>query len=58
MPARYPGTPEETAALDAYIKLMRAAESVTTRVGDVMASAAGSCGRSDDERIGASRSSR
>jgi len=36
MPTRYPGTPVETAALDAYIKLMRAAEAVTTRVGSVM----------------------
>ena len=39
MPTRYHGTPAETAALDAYIKLMRAAESVTTRVGGVMAAA-------------------
>jgi len=39
MPTRYPGTPVETAALDAYIKLMRAAEAVTTRVGGVMAAA-------------------
>ena len=36
MPTRYPGTAAETAALDAYIKLMRAAESLTVRVGDVM----------------------
>jgi MarR family 2-MHQ and catechol resistance regulon transcriptional repressor len=36
MPTRYPGAPDEIAALDAYIKLMRAAESVTSRVGDVM----------------------
>src|SRR5919197_343277 len=39
MPTRYPGTPGETAALDAYIKLMRAAEAVTARVGGVMAAA-------------------
>jgi MarR family 2-MHQ and catechol resistance regulon transcriptional repressor len=37
MPTRYPGTPAETAALDAYIKLMRATEAVTARVGGVMA---------------------
>jgi hypothetical protein len=39
MPTRYPGTPAETAALDAYIKLMRAAEAVTVRVGGVMTDA-------------------
>src|SRR5688572_25801721 len=39
MPTRYPGTPGETAALDAYIKLMRAAEAVTARVDGVMAAA-------------------
>ena len=33
------GTPAETAALDAYIKLMRAAEAVTARVDGVMAAA-------------------
>lgn len=32
MPTRHRGSAEETSALDAYIKLMRAAESVTTRV--------------------------
>jgi len=32
MPTRHSGTPEEKRALDAYIKLMRAAESVTQRV--------------------------
>ena len=37
MPTRYPGPPLETTALDAYIKLMRAAEAVTARVGGVMA---------------------
>lgn len=31
MPTRYDGTPEETRALDAYIKLQRAAETVVTR---------------------------
>src|SRR4029453_3624495 len=36
MATRYPGSPAETAALDAYIKLMRAAESLTIRIGDVM----------------------
>src|SRR4030095_12348702 len=39
MPTRYPGSPAETAALDAYIKLMRAAEALTGRVGGVMAAA-------------------
>ena len=39
MPTRYPGNPVETAALDAYIKLMRAAEALTARVGGVMAAA-------------------
>lgn len=39
MPTRYPGSPAETAALDAYIKLMRAAESLTARAGGVMAAA-------------------
>ena len=34
-----PGTLAETAALDAYIKLMRAAEAITARVGGVMAAA-------------------
>src|SRR2546422_11182657 len=37
MPTRYPGTPAETVALDAYIKLMRAGESLTARAGGVMA---------------------
>jgi MarR family 2-MHQ and catechol resistance regulon transcriptional repressor len=32
MPTHYQGTPAETAALDAYIKLCRATESVTSRV--------------------------
>ena len=40
MPTRYPGSPVETAVLDAYIKLMRAAEAITSRVGGVMAEAA------------------
>jgi MarR family 2-MHQ and catechol resistance regulon transcriptional repressor len=31
MPTKYKGTPEETRALNAYIKLQRAAESVLTR---------------------------
>ena len=31
MPTKYRGTPEETRALNAYIKLQRAAESVLTR---------------------------
>jgi MarR family 2-MHQ and catechol resistance regulon transcriptional repressor len=39
MPTRYRGTPAETAALDAYIKLMRAAEAITARVGGVMRAA-------------------
>lgn len=33
MPTRYRGTPEETRALDAYIKLTRAAETVNARLG-------------------------
>ena len=32
MGTRYQGTPEETRALDAYIKLMRAAHSVSVRI--------------------------
>jgi MarR family 2-MHQ and catechol resistance regulon transcriptional repressor len=39
MPTRYPGTVTETAALDTYIKLMRAVEAVTARVGGVMTGA-------------------
>ena len=39
MPTHYKGSPEEVAALDAYIKLMRAADSVTARLQSVMASA-------------------
>src|SRR5262245_35821819 len=39
MPTRYAGTPSETAALDAYIKLMRATEAVTARTAGVMAAA-------------------
>jgi len=37
MGTHYEGTKEEVRALDAYIKLMRAAESVTTRLGESMA---------------------
>lgn len=36
MPTHYQGTPAETAALDAYIKLMRATESVTSRVHETL----------------------
>jgi MarR family 2-MHQ and catechol resistance regulon transcriptional repressor len=39
MPTRYASTAAETVALEAYIKLMRAAEAVTARVGGVMAAA-------------------
>ena len=39
MPTHYGGAPPEVAALDAYIKLMRAADSVTARLEPVMASA-------------------
>jgi MarR family transcriptional regulator, 2-MHQ and catechol-resistance regulon repressor len=39
MPTRHAGPPEEVAALDAYIKLMRAADSVTARLEPVMGSA-------------------
>jgi MarR family 2-MHQ and catechol resistance regulon transcriptional repressor len=39
MPTHYPGTPQETAALDAYIKLMRAAESVTARLDPLIVAA-------------------
>lgn len=39
MPTRYRGTPREVSALNAYIKLMRAAESLTTRLDPVMATA-------------------
>ena len=38
MATHYQGSPEEVAALDAYINLMRAAESVTGRLQSVMAS--------------------
>ncbi len=37
MPTAHPGPPAETAALDAYIKLMRAAESVTGRAHALLA---------------------
>jgi MarR family 2-MHQ and catechol resistance regulon transcriptional repressor len=37
MPTRYRGRDEEVRALDAYIKLMRAAESVTARLDGAMA---------------------
>jgi MarR family transcriptional regulator, 2-MHQ and catechol-resistance regulon repressor len=40
MATRYPGTLVETAALDAYIKLMRAADSVTARLDPLMRAAA------------------
>src|SRR5262249_7208816 len=33
MPTHYPGTPRETRALNAFIKLMRATESLTARLG-------------------------
>lgn len=36
MPTHYQGSPAETAALDAYIKLMRATESVTSRVHETL----------------------
>lgn len=36
MPTHYKGTPQEIAALDAYIKLMRATESVTSRVHETL----------------------
>lgn len=36
MPTHHQGTPAETAALDAYIKLMRATESVTSRVNETL----------------------
>ena len=39
MPTHYRGTTEEQAALDAYIKLMRAAESVTARLEPLMRAA-------------------
>lgn len=39
MPTHYPGTEEERRALDVFIKLMRAAESVETRTGCAIASA-------------------
>ena len=39
MGTHYKGTREEIRALDAYIKLMRAAESVTARLGRLLASA-------------------
>jgi MarR family transcriptional regulator, 2-MHQ and catechol-resistance regulon repressor len=39
MPTHYRGSPDEVAALDTYIKLMRAADSVTARLEPVMASA-------------------
>jgi MarR family 2-MHQ and catechol resistance regulon transcriptional repressor len=39
MAARYTGDADETSGLDAYIELMRAAESVTARLETVMASA-------------------
>jgi len=38
MPTHYRGKPEQVAALDAYIKLMRAADSVTARLQPVMGS--------------------
>ena len=40
MPTHYRGSTEEQAALDAYIKLMRAAESVTARLEPLMRLAA------------------
>jgi len=36
MPTHYQGSPSEIQALDAYIKLMRAAESVTSRVNETL----------------------
>lgn len=36
MPTHHQGTPAETAALDAYIKLCRATESVTSRVHETL----------------------
>jgi len=39
MPTHYRGSTEERAALDAYIKLMRAAESVTARLEPLMRAA-------------------
>ena len=39
MPTHYRGSPQERQALDAYIKLMRAAESVTARLEPLMRSA-------------------
>lgn len=39
MPTHHAGPPEEVAALDAYIKLMRAADSVTARLEPVMGAA-------------------
>jgi MarR family 2-MHQ and catechol resistance regulon transcriptional repressor len=39
MPTHYRGKPDEVAALDAYIKLMRAADSVTARLEPLMGSA-------------------
>lgn len=39
MPTHHIGPPGEVAALDAYIKLMRAADSVTARLEPVMGSA-------------------
>src|SRR5258708_33828909 len=40
MPTHYRGTAQERAALDAYIKLMRAADSVTARLDPLMRAAA------------------
>jgi MarR family transcriptional regulator, 2-MHQ and catechol-resistance regulon repressor len=39
MPTHYQGPPDRVSALDAYIKLMRAAESVTARLEPVMGAA-------------------
>lgn len=36
MPTHYRGAPEEISALDAYIKLMRASESVSSRINAVL----------------------
>jgi len=36
MPTHHHGAPDEIAALDAYIKLMRASESVTSRVNETL----------------------
>src|SRR5260370_12808409 len=44
MPTHYRGTAQERAALDAYIKLMRAADSVTARLDPLM--------RADDLTVG------